>query len=110
MPRRKSSARAPVAVAGASRGSVVATAMSVPDAGGQRVMRFGSSVEQFAYAGDYLSAVELDRGHPLVVRDASDGVVQVEPAQVERADDCGDSIGDGFGRSDVHRAAVDLGE
>ena len=50
-------------------------------------MRFGSSVEQFAYAGDHLAAVELDRGQALVVRDPSDRVVQVEPAQAEGADD-----------------------
>ena len=73
-------------------------------------MRFGSGVEQLAYAGDDRAAKELDRGHALVVRDASDGVVQVEPAQAERADDCGDPIGDGLGGGDVHRAVVDLGE
>src|SRR3954463_9955102 len=93
MPRRRSSTSAPVALAGASRSSLVAMAMSVADAGGQRVMRFGSSVEQFAYAGDHLAAVELDHGHPLVVRDASDRVVQVEPAQVERGEDLCDSMG-----------------
>ena len=73
-------------------------------------MRFASSVEQLAYAGDDRAAEELDRGHALVVRDPSDGVVQVEPAQAERADDCGDPIGDGLGGADVHRAVVDLGE
>src|SRR3954451_13289931 len=110
MPRRRSSTSAPMAVAGASRGSGVATAMSVPDAGGQRVVRFGSSVDQFAYAGDHLAAVELDHGQALGVRDASDRVVQVEPAQVKRADDCGDPIGDGLGGADVHRAVIDLDE
>src|SRR5437870_7654094 len=110
MPRRRSSTWAPVALPRASRGSVAATASSVPDAGGRRIVHFGSSVEQLAYAGDDRAAEELDRGSALVLRDASDGVVQVEPAQAERADDCGDPIGDGLGGADVHRAVVDLGE
>src|SRR5439155_246751 len=43
-----------------------------------------------------------------VVGDASDGIEEVEPAQAERLHRGGDSVRDCLGRSDVHRAVIDL--
>ena len=50
----------------------------------------GARGEQLAHPRNHLAAEELDHGHALVVRDASDRVVQVEAAEAERADDRGD--------------------
>ena len=55
-------------------------------------------------------AVELDRRHPLLVRDPPERVQQVEPAQRSVRIDGRDPAGDGLGRADVHRAVVDLGQ
>ena len=65
---------------------------SAPDAGRRAASASGACGEQLADAGDHFAAVELDHGHSLVVRDASDCVVQVEAAQAERADDRGDPV------------------
>ena len=46
---------------------------------------------------DHLAAKELDVGHAPVVGDASDRVVEVEPAQAERLHDVGDPLRDGLG-------------
>ena len=72
-------------------------------------VRLRSRREQLADPRDHLAAIELDRGQPLLVRDPSDGVVQVEAAEAERPGGGGDPVGDGLRRADVHRAVIDLG-
>jgi succinate dehydrogenase/fumarate reductase flavoprotein subunit len=53
--------------------------------------------EQFADTRDDLTAVQLDIGHELVLRQARHAVLQVEPGGIEGAEVRGDLLRDGFG-------------
>ena len=58
---------------------------------------FPGLAEQFADARDDLTAVQLDVGHELVVRQARHAVLQVEPGGTQGAEVRGDLLRDGFG-------------
>src|SRR6185312_13751328 len=59
--------------------------------------------EQFAHPRDDLLAVELDGGHELIVGQAGQAVLQVEPGGAQRAHVRGDLAGHGLRRADVQR-------
>jgi hypothetical protein len=57
---------------------------------------FPGLAEQFADARDDLAAVQVDGGHELVVGQARQAVLQVEPGGSQGAEVRGDLAGDGF--------------
>jgi hypothetical protein len=60
--------------------------------------------QEFANAGDYVSTVQLDRGHEGLMRETSHPVFQVEAGRAQRGEIGRNFLGDGLWRSHVERS------